>query len=143
MEDIQTQLQTTPIQREDSYINIFIPITIKRGEGNVATMILPKNKSLEDNKPNYDYNLINAIVKAYKLQKKLDKNPQMTIGELAEKQGLTKGYVGRLLRLGLLDPDIIEAILDGKQPKDMKLQALLRKDIPNIWKEQEEKFDFS
>jgi len=138
MNSIQSTQSTTV---EEDYISIFIPMSIKRRGGNVATMILPKDKALYENKTNnYDHNLITALVKAYKLQKKLDKNPKMTIAELAEKEGLTKGYVGRLLRLNLLSPDIVEAMLDGKQPRDLKLQDLLRKEIPYIWDEQREKF---
>lgn len=133
--------QTTTL--DETHINIFIPMTIKRRGGNVATIISPQNKALEDTNANYDYNLINAIVKAYKLQKKLDKNPKMTIAELATKEGLTKGYIGRLLRLNLLAPDIVEAILFGKQPRELKLQDLLRNEIPYIWVEQKEKFRFN
>lgn len=134
MKNIQTTTQ------DSNCINIFIPMSIKRRGGNVATIILPKDKCLEvNNDTNYDHVLITALVKAYKLQKILDKNPKMTIVQLAEKELLTKGYVGRLLRLNLLAPDIVEVILDGKQPKDLKLQDLLRKEIPQVWKEQREK----
>lgn len=136
METTQTTTQ------DEAHINIFIPMTIKRRGGNVPTIIAPKNKALENTENSYDYNLINAIVKAYRLQKKLDKNPTMTIAELATKEGLTKGYVGRLMRLNLLAPDIVEAILFGKQPRELKLQDLLRNEIPHIWQEQREKFGF-
>ncbi len=125
-----TNIQTTAA--EENCINIFIPMAIKRRGGNTSTIILPKNKVLDDDKLNYDYSSINALVKAYKLQKKLGNNPKMTITELANKEGLTKGYVGRLLRLNLLAPDIVESILDGKQPRYLKLQDLLRKEIPQI-----------
>jgi hypothetical protein len=135
-------MENTQTTTDEAHINIFIPMTIKRRRGNVPTIILPKDKTLEVTNSNYDYNLINAIVKAYRLQKKLDKNPKMTIAELATKDGLTKGYVGRLMRLNLLAPDIVEAILFGKQPRELKLQDLLRKEIPHIWQEQREKLKF-
>lgn len=104
-----------------------------------ATVILPKNRSLESNKPNYDHRLITALTKAYKLQKILTKHPDMSIIALAEKEVLTHGYVGRLLRLNLLAPDIIEAILDGKQPRDLKLKELITKKIPEVWQEQRDR----
>ena len=133
--------QTTTLDK--NCINIFIPMTIKRRGGNVPTIISPKIKTLQEDNPNYDYNLINALVKAYKLLKRLDKNPKMTIAELATKEGLTKGYVGRLMRLNLLAPDIVEAILFGEQPRELKLQDLLRNEIPHIWQEQGEQLGFS
>ena len=45
---------------------------------------------------------------------------------LAEAEGVTRSFVNRLLRLTLLAPDIIEAILDGRQPKAMQLEELTR-----------------
>jgi hypothetical protein len=45
-------------------------------------------------------------------------------GELAEAEGVTRSFVNRLLRLTLLAPDIIEAILDGRHPKLLQLVPL-------------------
>jgi hypothetical protein len=44
-------------------------------------------------------------------------------------------YVGRVLRLTLLSPEIVEAILDGRQPADLQLEDLLRP-FPVGWREQ-------
>ena len=44
-------------------------------------------------------------------------------------------YVGKLLRLTLLAPDIIEAVLDGRLPKGIKLEDLVRP-LPSTWAEQ-------
>jgi hypothetical protein len=74
------------------------------------------------------------------LEKNWTNNHFIIIAKLAAKEGLTKGYVGRLMRLNLVAPDIIEAILFGKQPRDLKLQDLLRSEIPHVWQEQRDKF---
>ena len=58
-------------------------------------------------------------------------------GELAEAEGVTRSFVNRLLRLTLLAPDIVEAILDGRQPKAMQLEDLTRM-MPTTWDEQRE-----
>ena len=55
--------------------------------------------------------------------------------ELAEAEGLTRSFVNRLLRLTLLAPEIIEAILNGLQPKEMQLEDLTRA-LPSAWDEQ-------
>ncbi len=72
----------------------------------------------------------------------MNKNPIETIGSLARKENLTRAYLGRLLRLNLLAPDIIEDILAGRQPKDLRLIDFMRKEIPIIWEEQKERFGF-
>jgi hypothetical protein len=58
-----------------------------------------------------------------------------TIRELAAAEMINASYVGRLLRLTLLAPDVVEAILDGRQPVEMTL-ALLMRPCPASWHNQ-------
>jgi hypothetical protein len=58
-----------------------------------------------------------------------------TIEELAKREGVNRGYMSRVLRLTLLAPDIVEAILDGRQPEGMRLEDLLE-GPPAEWDEQ-------
>ena len=55
--------------------------------------------------------------------------------DLAEQEGVTDAYVCRLLPLTCLAPDIVEAILDGRQPKGLRLAELLGNG-PVAWEEQ-------
>lgn len=130
---------------EESTISIFVPMVIKRRGGGHATMILPKNVTQEKrevDKLNYDHRLINAIAKAYKWQQAMLKNSQLTTYLIAEKEKVTAAYVSRTLRLNLLAPYIIKAIVDGKQPRDLMLQDLMKKVIPDLWQEQKQVFGF-
>jgi hypothetical protein len=54
---------------------------------------------------------------------------------VAEAEGVTRSFVNRLLRLTLLAPDIVEAILDGRQPKGLQLEQLIQM-MPSAWEEQ-------
>jgi hypothetical protein len=58
-----------------------------------------------------------------------------TIEEIAAAERINASYVGRLLRMTLLAPQIVEAILDGRQPTQMTLAALMRP-LPRLWQEQ-------
>lgn len=51
-------------------------------------------------------------------------------------------YVSRILDLTLLAPDIIDAILDGKEPSGLSLAMLTKKQIPLVWEEQRQGFGF-
>jgi len=53
----------------------------------------------------------------------LDEGTYRSAGELAEAEGVTRSFVNRLLRLTLLAPDIVEDILDGRQPKAVQLRS--------------------
>ncbi len=130
---------------EENTISIFVPMVIKRRGGGHATMILPKDapqETREVGKPNYDYRLINAFAKAYKWQQSMLKNPKLTTYAIAEKENVTPSYVSKLLRLNLVAPDIIQAIVQGKQPRDLMLQDLMKKTLPDLWQEQRELFVF-
>jgi len=58
-----------------------------------------------------------------------------TITDLAESEGIAPSYMTRVLRLTLLAPDIIEAILDGKQGPEVTLARVLEP-FPLDWWEQ-------
>jgi hypothetical protein len=60
---------------------------------------------------------------------------------IANRLGLTDGYVGRILECAFLAPDIVEAILDGRQPTDLTFQKLTCK-LPLSWVEQRQQLGF-
>lgn len=51
------------------------------------------------------------------------------------REGQDRGYLGRILMLTLLAPDIVEAIPDGRQPAGLDVNVL-RKGFPMEWGEQ-------
>jgi hypothetical protein len=65
----------------------------------------------------------------------LEEGRYASIGEMAAAEKLDRGYVGRVLRLTLLAPDIVEAILDGRQPEGLALPKLMDP-LPVGWDEQ-------
>ena len=64
-----------------------------------------------------------------------------SIKELARRSHVNPSYVARILRLATLAPDIIEAILDGREPSGLSLRKLTGK-LPVMWDEQRERFGF-
>lgn len=66
----------------------------------------------------------------------LESGTHATIAEIADAEKINPSYVGRLLRLTLLAPDIVEAILDGRQPADLLLEDLFRL-FPVEWRNQQ------
>ena len=62
-----------------------------------------------------DSTLVKALARAFRWKRMLESGEFATIAELAEREGIAPSYMTRVLRLTLLAPDIVEAILDGKQ----------------------------
>lgn len=65
----------------------------------------------------------------------LDDGRYGSVSELAAAEKLDRGYLGRILMLTLLAPDIVEAILDGRQPAELGVHVL-REGFPVEWGEQ-------
>ena len=64
-----------------------------------------------------------------------------SIPKLAEKEKISSSYLARILRLTLLTPDFVEAILDGRQPKGLALADFLEL-FPVEWEEGRRRFGF-
>ena len=84
---------------------------------------------------NIDNVLVKALARAFRWQKLLDRGAYSSIKEIAAKEKIDPSYVGDVLRLTLLAPDIVEMILDGRQPPDLQFQKF-RKSLPLEWQAQ-------
>ena len=73
-----------------------------------------------------DNTMVKALARAFRWRKVLETGVYATVEELAAAEKINTSYVSRVLRLTLLAPDIVEAILDGRQPAEMTLVALMR-----------------
>ena len=72
---------------------------------------------------------------AHRWRRRIERGQARSITDLAEQDGVTDAYVCRLLPLTCLSPDIVEAILDGRQPKGLTLAEMLGNG-PVGWNEQ-------
>lgn len=94
---------------------------VKRGGR--KEMQLPEGAS-QRRKP--DSALIKALARAFRWKRMLVSGEFTTIAELAEREGIAPSYMTRVLRLTLLAPCIIEAILDGTQGPEVTLARLMQ-----------------
>ncbi|MGN7871572.1 hypothetical protein [Paracoccus sp. 22332] len=79
-----------------------------------------------------DNTLVKALARAFRWKRMLESCEFATIAELAEREGIAPSYMTRVLRLTLLAPDIVEAILDGKQGPEVTL-ARVMEPFPIEW----------
>lgn len=82
-----------------------------------------------------DVTLVKALARAFRWRRMLEAGRFDDIKELAAAEKINPSYVSRLLRLTLLAPDIVEAILDGRQPEGMTLPGLMS-GVPVEWERQ-------
>ena len=72
-----------------------------------------------------DNTLVKALARAFRWKRMLESSEFATIGDLAAKEGIAASYMTRVMRLTLLAPEIVEAIVDGRQEGGMTLASLL------------------
>jgi hypothetical protein len=86
-------------------------------------------------KPQPDGTLVKALARAWRWQRMLDEGVYSTVSEIGDAENISKSYVSRILRLALLAPDIVEAILGGGADQPLMLERLERP-LPTGWDEQ-------
>jgi hypothetical protein len=82
--------------------------------------------------PKTDSTLVKALARAFRWKRMLDMGQFNTMAELAACEGIAPSYVTRVLRLTLLAPDLVDAILDGSEVMPMA-ERLLRDGIDDDW----------
>jgi len=82
--------------------------------------------------------LIKSVARAYLWFEALATGRAPSLQAIAEREGITEGYVRRLIPLAFLAPDIVETILDGEQPIDLTAARLTGGiELPHAWAEQQ------
>jgi len=116
-------------------ITVRVPLTIRRRPARKTVVTRVGGPGATCARTRADPALVKALARAFRYQRMLDEGRYGSISEMAAAEKLDRGYMGRLLQLTLLAPDIIEAILDGRQPAGLRLAALL-KSFPLEWRGQ-------
>jgi hypothetical protein len=122
-------------------LTIRIPMRLQRRGGRKLIMT-PEGAAGQMRKPSRDETLVKALVRAHRWRRRIQTGQAKSITDLAEQQGVTDAYVCRLLPLTCLAPDVVEAILDGRQPKGLRLAEMLGNG-PMDWREQRASWRFS
>ncbi len=127
------------VERDGDAVVIRIPMQLKSRRGR-KEIIVPEGLGGRSKSPTQEP-LLTALARAFHWQELLDSGRYQSVTELAEALGGDRSYVGRIMRLALLAPDIVEAIVRGEEPSGLSLEKLL-KGIPIVWAKQRESFGF-
>ena len=121
----------------------FVLLSIKRRSYSKVLVPPPGSKSVRI-KSSFDLPLIRTLGKAYYWQRLLDTGTVTNATELARQLRLEPGWIAEVLRLTRLAPDIVQAILDGRQPRHLNLHAVRGRqaEVPVDWHEQRVLFGF-
>ena len=123
------------LAKDGGTLTVRIPLTFRKRGGRKVVIAPYGSDSWAPPRPRIDNTMVKAIARAFRWWKLLETGTHTTVAEIAAAEKINSSYVGRVLRLTLLAPEIVEAILDGRQPADLQLEDLLRR-FPVGWREQ-------
>ena len=86
--------------------------------------------------------LVRKIARGFRYRNMMESGDHPSQSALAAKVGITRSYMGRLIRLTLLAPDIIEAIVTGREPDSLSVSTIMRGDYPDDWPGQRKALGF-
>ncbi len=120
---------------EGGTLIVRIPMRLGKHRGRKRILAPDGAELTPPTRPQPDGTLVKAIARAWRWQKLLDRGLYGSVREIAEAERISKSYVSRILRLALLAPDIVEAILAGTADQRVMLDRL-EKPLPMGWEEQ-------
>ena len=132
--DMRDKLFPNNIDGQENEIMYHVELHKKRGS---VKIFAP-----ETYKPDLYNPLYLALIKAFKWQE-LMKTEHIIIEEVAEREKLSREYVGKIMKMTYLAPDIVAAIVDGSYPKTLSVNKIVESEIPTLWTEQRIKYGFT
>jgi len=115
-------------------ITVRVPVTIRK-RGGRRLVVAPDGTPWSSPRTRMDNTLVKALARAHRWKRMLDEGRYGSVTELAAGEKLDRGYLGKILMLTLLAPDIVQAILDRRQPAELGVHVL-REGFPVEWEEQ-------
>jgi len=125
---------------DENILQIFVPMKIRR-RGGAAILILSEDAA---NAKSFDDKLLKAFAKAYKWKVILDDENQKinSLSDIARSQNISTSHVTKIYRLNFISPKIVESIVNGTAPRDLRLQDIFAKKAPILWQEQQKIWGF-
>lgn len=112
-------------------VTVRLPLVLRR-RGGRRLIVSPETGSAKSARSRIDGTIVKALARAHRWKKLIEGGRFGSLLELAEAEQINQSYLCRVLRLTLLAPPVVEAILDGRQPADLQLAALLAP-LPMEW----------
>jgi len=115
-----------------------IPIELHRSRAEIIVTFNTADGGLVP--PRIDKQLVRALARAHAMRVKLEGGQARSVSDLMAQFGLAESYVRKILPIGFLAPDLMEQILDGRQPARLLIGHICDGKLPLDWAAQRELF---
>lgn len=116
---------TTTVSSDRDTITVHVPLTFNKRGGRKQIVLPDGAPSWTPPRARVDNTIVKAIARGFRWRKLLDTGVHTAVEDIARAEKISSSYVSRVLRLTLLAPAIVEAILDGMQEPEITLAALM------------------
>jgi hypothetical protein len=124
---------------EKGTILVQIPLRLRQRGGRKLVVTPDGTSGWMPPRARVDGAMVKAIARAYRWRKMLESGQYLTLREIVAAEEINESYVSRVLRLTLLAPEIVEMMLNGRQPVGLQLDDLIKR-FPVDWSAQREVF---
>jgi hypothetical protein len=122
------------MSQDGRVLTVSLPLSVRKRGGRKRVVVPDGAPAWSQPSARVDSTLIKAIARAHRWENMLESGAYASVAELAAAEQINASYVARVLRLTLLAPDLVEAVLVGKEPS-LTLNALVAS-FPLDWVEQ-------
>ncbi len=133
--------QPEAVRFDGETLTLRIPMRFQRHGGRKLIIVPDGEENWAPLPTGPDTTLIRSLGRAHRWKRLIENGTYGSIKELATAEKVNDTYVGRILRMTLLAPDVVEVILDGRQPRMLQLKDLMRL-VSNDWSEQRRALGF-
>jgi hypothetical protein len=116
-------------------LTVRVPLVINKRGGRKMVLAPDGVPWASPHVPRINSTLVKAVARAFRWRRLLESGRYGTIKEMAAAERMPESYICRVMRLTLLAPDIVEAILDGQQQEGLTLPRLMAP-FPVEWERQ-------
>jgi hypothetical protein len=113
-------------------VTVTVPFMVRKRGGRKLVITPDGVTSAPAPRANVDSALLKALARGFRWRKLLEAGDYSTIEEIAEAESINPSYVSRVLRMTLLAPEIVEAIVAGRQPVGLTMLTAMRV-FPASW----------
>ncbi|MGD9506980.1 MAG: hypothetical protein AB7I59_04640 [Geminicoccaceae bacterium] len=117
--------ETATFGADGRTLTVRLPITLRKRGGRKAIVTPDGSPAWAPHRARVDSTLVKALARAFRWRTLLETGVYGTVSDLAAVERINPSYVSRVLRLTLLAPEIVEAVLDGRQAAELTLAALM------------------
>jgi hypothetical protein len=120
--------------RAAQMLTVRVPLAVRKRSG--RKLVVTPAAMTNQGPSGADSTLVKALARAFRWRRMMETGRYGTISDLATAEKRAESYLCRILRLTLLSPAIVEAILDGRQAANLDLPTLMRP-LPMKWEDQD------